>query len=285
MQLASGQTNIKSFFFVDNPILCDAALPEITSAMEVNHTRVYGVSHCPPLSEQPVTSKPNAFLGYIPETTPDLPAAISANIQEQNMPENRVQQVNPFYVNPSYQPLPLSIQKVNFNEQRIENSNSETAGLIDNKFSLNNPEVYVQKHSLRSTNDEQPVENKSVLPEISRQTNVLQDETKRLVGVVKSTNPEAGNVQISNNKQSSEDNARSNTQTDEEREQNGNKPVDPQLQEKQINKMASEIEMLRTQIEELANQNVLLAKNINQIKSETTSNQSKEQDSTLKSSQ
>lgn len=54
----------------DNPILCDAALPEIQSAMEVNHTRIFGVSHCPPLSEQPVTSKPNGFLGYIPETTP-----------------------------------------------------------------------------------------------------------------------------------------------------------------------------------------------------------------------
>lgn len=42
--------------------------------MEVNHTRIYGVSHCPPLSEQPVTSKPNAFLGYVPESTLTTPA-------------------------------------------------------------------------------------------------------------------------------------------------------------------------------------------------------------------
>lgn len=53
----------------NNPILCDSALPEISSAMEINHTRIYGSSHCPPLSEQPVTSKPNGFLGYVPETT------------------------------------------------------------------------------------------------------------------------------------------------------------------------------------------------------------------------
>ncbi|CAH2005534.1 unnamed protein product [Acanthoscelides obtectus] len=52
----------------DNPILCDAALPEITSLLEINHTRIYGVSHCPPLSEQPTTSKPSHFLGYVPES-------------------------------------------------------------------------------------------------------------------------------------------------------------------------------------------------------------------------
>ncbi|VEN33678.1 unnamed protein product [Callosobruchus maculatus] len=52
----------------DNPILCDAALPEITSLLEINHTRIYGVSHCPPLSEQPTTSKPSHYLGYVPET-------------------------------------------------------------------------------------------------------------------------------------------------------------------------------------------------------------------------
>lgn len=72
-------------FLADNPILCDAALPEITSAMEVNHTRIFGVSHCPPLSEQPTTSRPNRFLGYVPEEAlvpSPAPAAISAEIFE-----------------------------------------------------------------------------------------------------------------------------------------------------------------------------------------------------------
>ncbi|KAG5876067.1 hypothetical protein JTB14_027524 [Gonioctena quinquepunctata] len=55
-------------YLQDNPILCDAALPDTMSIMEINHTRIYGVSHCPPLSEQPTTSKPNGFFGYIPET-------------------------------------------------------------------------------------------------------------------------------------------------------------------------------------------------------------------------
>lgn len=53
----------------DNPILCDAALPEITSEMETNHTKVIGVSYCPPLNEQPITARPNAYLGKYILTT------------------------------------------------------------------------------------------------------------------------------------------------------------------------------------------------------------------------
>lgn len=49
--------------------------------MEINHTRIYGISHCPPLSEQPVTSKPNGFLGYIPETTATLSATSPNTLQ------------------------------------------------------------------------------------------------------------------------------------------------------------------------------------------------------------
>lgn len=37
------------------------------------------MSHCPPLSEQPTTSKPNAYLGYVPETTPASPVAMATN--------------------------------------------------------------------------------------------------------------------------------------------------------------------------------------------------------------
>jgi len=52
-------------FKLENPILCDAAMPEIRSEMETNHTRVSGVSHCKPLNEQPITAKPNAYLGLL----------------------------------------------------------------------------------------------------------------------------------------------------------------------------------------------------------------------------
>lgn len=40
-------------------------MPEIRSEMETNHTRVSGVSHCKPLNEQPITAKPNAYLGLL----------------------------------------------------------------------------------------------------------------------------------------------------------------------------------------------------------------------------
>ena len=39
------------------------------TSMKMNHTQISGVSNCPTLSEQPVTTKKNAFLGYIPEPT------------------------------------------------------------------------------------------------------------------------------------------------------------------------------------------------------------------------
>lgn len=286
MYIVQGTNLQKSILFTlvaDNPILCDAALPEITSAMEVNHTRIYGVSHCPPLSEQPVTSKPNGFLGYIPETTPttpSLPAAISANIQEQNIPENRVQQISPLYDNPNYQLLPLSIQKANYNEQTRDNTNSEV-GLIDNKFILNNPELYIQKHSPRQTDEhEQPtVENKGDLPEVGTQVNVLLNQPKQTT-VQKNTKFEAES--LSSKYINSKDNLEISVKNEDlpiERQDSNRQTVDAEIQERQINKMASEIEMLRTQIEELANQNNLLAKNIDQIKSENA-NQSKEQDLT-----
>ncbi|ERL95432.1 hypothetical protein D910_12695 [Dendroctonus ponderosae] len=58
----------------DNPILCDAALPEITAEMETYHTKVTGVSYCPPLNEQPTTAKANAYLGFLPDpTVPSVP--------------------------------------------------------------------------------------------------------------------------------------------------------------------------------------------------------------------
>lgn len=36
------------FFFLGNPILCDAALPEIIAALEINKTKLIGSQHCDP---------------------------------------------------------------------------------------------------------------------------------------------------------------------------------------------------------------------------------------------
>ncbi|KAI4471706.1 leucine rich repeat [Holotrichia oblita] len=85
----------------DNPILCDSALPEILSVMEINHTKITGVANCPTLSEQPVTTKRNNFLGYIgDELTSPLPPIFSANLPHLNEPVN----INPLYNSP-YNPV------------------------------------------------------------------------------------------------------------------------------------------------------------------------------------
>jgi hypothetical protein len=166
-----GTWDTLKIYLQDNPILCDAALPEIMSSMEINHTRIYGVAHCAPLSEQPVTSKPNAFLGYIPETTPSLPAAISANhrpLEQENEPNNRLK---PLFKTSAYEAIQL-------------------------------------------------------------RKNDLEDARK------------------------AQDQAVDLTQNDQYRVEEPK--IDPVKQEKQLSKLASEIEELRTRVEELASQNQIL---------------------------
>jgi TolA-binding protein len=141
------------------------------SSMEINHTRIYGVAHCAPLSEQPVTSKPNAFLGYIPETTPSLPAAISANhrpLEQENEPSNRLK---PLFKTSAYEAIQL-------------------------------------------------------------RKNDLEDARK------------------------AQEQAVDLTQKDQYRVEEPK--IDPVKQEKQLSKLASEIEELRTRVEELASQNQIL---------------------------
>ena len=44
----SPYTHTHALLFADNPVLCDAALADLTVALEVNHAKVYGVgSDCP----------------------------------------------------------------------------------------------------------------------------------------------------------------------------------------------------------------------------------------------
>ncbi|XP_019873483.2 insulin-like growth factor-binding protein complex acid labile subunit isoform X2 [Aethina tumida] len=65
----------------DNPIICDAALPEIKSLMEINHTQIVGESKsCTTWNEQPTTIQPNSLMDYTTvesETTrvPSFPAS------------------------------------------------------------------------------------------------------------------------------------------------------------------------------------------------------------------
>lgn len=65
-------------FIKDNPILCDDELPEIISAMEVNHTRIHGVSDCSPepeMQETPIVNPVYATLTNIntPPPPPQVP--------------------------------------------------------------------------------------------------------------------------------------------------------------------------------------------------------------------
>lgn len=67
----SPYTHTHALLFADNPVLCDAALADLTVALEVNHAKVYGVgSDCP-------TTTTLAPLTTI-ELTPTLLAAAAA---------------------------------------------------------------------------------------------------------------------------------------------------------------------------------------------------------------
>lgn len=48
LYLSLSHTYTYALLFVDNPVLCDAGLADLTVALEVNHAKVYGVgSDCP----------------------------------------------------------------------------------------------------------------------------------------------------------------------------------------------------------------------------------------------
>lgn len=58
--------------------------------MEIKHTKIIGVSYCPPLSEQPTTSKPNGFLGYIPENVPTPSTPTLPELYNQQAPDHTI---------------------------------------------------------------------------------------------------------------------------------------------------------------------------------------------------
>ncbi|XP_017769116.1 PREDICTED: leucine-rich repeat-containing protein 15-like [Nicrophorus vespilloides] len=54
----------------ENPILCDSGFSEISSAMEVNHTKITGTTHCP--QEEPVATRDTIYHVYEATTTSPL---------------------------------------------------------------------------------------------------------------------------------------------------------------------------------------------------------------------
>ena len=78
----SPYTHTHALLLADNPVLCDAALADLTVALEVNHAKVYGVgSDCPttttpaPLTVELTSALPPAPL---PPTLLQLAAAAAA---------------------------------------------------------------------------------------------------------------------------------------------------------------------------------------------------------------
>lgn len=182
----------------DNPILCDAALPEITSAMEINHTRIFGVSHCPPLSEQPVTTKPSVFLGFIPDTSSIAP------LSPITPPPTILN--NPIHL-PNIYTKPLDHSTTKVNNGSIENT--------------------------RRLYEIPPVEPLFEPKNSSNQNVMLNFNASSIVGNDTITMNESSGIM---------------------------QPllIDPVKQEQQITKLASEIEELRTRLDQLSNQNQLL---------------------------
>lgn len=284
--------------FTDNPILCDAALPEIASSMEVNHTRITGVSHCPPLREQPVTSKPNSFLGYIPEVTSSVPSAISTEVGEaanaDESPENQVPVNLPYYTNPGYQPIPYNIRRPSsplLNDQQVieDSSNKNSAktneagvSYVDQQYIINDTQEFLQRSATNAADTN--TSNQAINDDPSK---LQQDE----INLLEVKNPQNASEVLEFKTQAVQNEPAIDrfVMKDEAKPVNGDEehmqsdqPVRPTFdanQERQLSKMASEIQELRSQLQELANQNDLLAKNLNEIR--TISNQSKEQDKQL----
>lgn len=245
---------------------------EIKTAMQVNRTIIFGVSYdCAPLSEQPTTSKPNRFLGYIPKTAatqPTQPAAISESISKtqpvEEAPDNQVQ-VNPF-LEGNYQNLPLAINQP---EQKQILEEERTSRLGENL--TNDPQEFIQKTAESQNSNSNTYENTQRSNEEPNQ--LTQDEEPKSLTPKQPVLDQQEEIQL---KQSDQPPPTSKSQSEESESMQGDEPArhlrDPEGQESQLSKMASQIEILRTQLQQLADQNQLLAKNLSEIMSNGSQN-------------
>lgn len=257
--------------------------------MEINHTRISGVSHCGPLSEQPTTSKPNGFLGFIPENV-------------ENMYHQPEYKVNPFYKQPAYQPIPLS------NERQNNNDPSNSRSVQDTPMSLNTYQAVtsLKNEPLRSlavdeNNNEMVLSKGDVNYDSSRSDQLLnlnqQNEPSNMgshkvqtnINYLESSNPSNINQrndlpeqelehvhtyplplfekqQTNENEQyhkSIEQNFEDKSMEQPLNEQPIVQHLDPIVQQQQLNQLASQIEELRLKVEELTVQNKILSHTVN----------------------
>ncbi|KAF5297200.1 hypothetical protein FQA39_LY12215 [Lamprigera yunnana] len=229
----------------ENPILCDAALPEIVAAMEINHTRISGVSHCAPLSEQSTTTKPNGYLGFIPED--------SAKVLQHN-----IQNVVPTYA----QPLPY------LNNRQSQNN------LLSN-YQPKNEVLVKPTKPLDVFNNEDTLESRGMKYDPVSFDN--REETAGSADAIANRNNHikqnggAPNPDLTTDQHST--NGNGNGQLSGPKSTNSESiSVDPVMQQKQLNMLASQIEQLRLKVEELTVQNKILSHTISQSASPPTEN-------------
>lgn len=227
--------------------MCDAALPEITAAFEINHTKIAGSSQCAPLSEQPTTIKPNAYLGYIPET------------------KLNGLQVNPIYNQLNYrQPSSTTYLQENSNQQQREEQNERyyNTNLKPNNIEpQRDAEVVVQNTNLdnKLTQPPLPYQNQDNLLNLPVSNNMQQQK------LLRSINPEDVVENHHHLHQQEQQSSSSTTPPPPPQEplirntQTLYAAVDPVAQEQELNQLATKIEELKTRVEELRTQNQRLA--------------------------
>lgn len=243
---------ILKIYLKENPILCDAALPEIIAAMEVNHTKLAGGSHCAPLSEQPVTSKPNAFLGYVPDSLTQSSVLISPPIPVQAQPHVYQQILSPVAPN---QPQVHQQLLIGTAQPQVELKIAEQ--IVSNEMPQNDDaNSHMDDHKEQQTHLNEDVVD--VIEEVETNHHLLQEPL----------NQRKHNIQPITNNEPDQD-------SDLYKRANVHVPEPPRmvfhndepttiLQEQQISQMSSEIEQLRTRVLQLTSENERLAQNLTQ---------------------
>lgn len=235
----------------DNPILCDAALSEIISELEQNHTRIVGASHCPPLSEQPVTKKPNAFLGYVPDSILNYPGHVQEYIQQQL---NNNEQINP-YNQPIYQQVPSHTHRPYTNPNILPNAvfteEKSRKKLTDDSYYTNQYDKNV--NLLDNGNGNTKANTISPLPYQGHNLKILNDRINiPLLNTLVTESPlrlRSAQAEIAEAKNESEE-----VVNDQ-----------PTKNRQDMQHLVEEIEQLKTKVQELVIENEKLVENLNHI--------------------
>lgn len=157
--------------------------------MEINHTKITGVSQCPPLSEQPTTSKPNGFLGYIPENILPPSVATVSEIEnphiEESEPKNTIESAvkvqyeieNEQHSQPVTileQPIAITLQKSENDSTEIENKSvTTTVATAKIPSSDTNTKIFVEQGQRINELASEIEELRSRLDQLSSQNEML----------------------------------------------------------------------------------------------------------------